>query len=221
VKRALLAVVTAVALVSALAASNAAGTRATAPKAKPPTAKNPPTPHTVRAAQPRAQFDFNRDIGMVEGDRRDSLWLMIPDTTLSVGDSLTLISDEPDPGPDSPPDIFSAAVAHRLDRNPMEKMLPRPGDVFYRLVAPKGALNCCIFGYGVRVPRKEIRVVQGRAEADLDGDGVAEHFQGCAGVETLHAFVWSGEPFRGKRRWTRDYAQGYEGESDCPDETQP
>lgn len=178
------------------------------------TAAKPPAP------KPR-EFSFDRDIGMVEGDRRDSLWLMIADTTLSVGDSLTLISDEPDPGPDSPPDIFSAAVAQRLDRIPMQKMIPGPGDVFYRLVAPKGALNCCIFGYGVRVPRKELRVVQGRAEADLDHDGVAEHFQGCAGMETLHAYVWSGEPFRGKRRWTRDYAQGNDGESDCPDEIQP
>ncbi len=219
-RRILLAGALALALVGGVAA-DAAGTRATAPKAKPPTAKKSPAPHPVRAEKPRAQFDFDRDIGMVEGDRRDSLWLMIADTTLAVGDSLTLISDEPDPCPDSPPDIFSAAVAQRLDRNPMPKMIPRPGDVFYRLVAPKGALSCCIFGYGVRVPRKEIRVVQARAEADLDRDGVVEHFQGCAGVETLHAFVWSGEPFRGKRRWTRDYAQGYEGESDCPDEMQP
>ncbi len=211
-------------LASALALTLVTGFAAAAPAAdsaasKPGThsAKHSPAPHL--SAQPRAlhAFDFDRDIGMVEGDRRDSLWLMIADTTLSVGDSLTLLSDEPDPGPDSPPDIFSAAVAQRLDRNPMQKMLPRPGDVFYRLVAPKGALSCCIFGYGVRVPRKEFRVVQGRAEADLDRDGVAEHFQGCAGVDTLHAFVWSGEPFRGKRRWTRDYAQGYEGESDCPE----
>jgi hypothetical protein len=173
----------------------------------------------VHAAQPRAPFNFDRDIGLVEGDRRDSLWLMIADTTLVPGDSLTLISDEPDPGPDSPPDIFSAAVAQRLDRIPMQKMIPGPGDVFYRLVAPKGALNCCIFGYGVRVPRKEIRVVQARAEADLDHDGVLEHFQGCAGVEKLHVYVWSGEPFHGKRRWARDYDdQGSEGESDCPDE---
>jgi hypothetical protein len=210
-RRALLAGALALALLGAGAAADAESAAKGKGKTK---AAKPPAP------KPRT-FSFDHDIGMVEGDRRDSLWLMIADTTLVAGDSLTLISDEPDPGPDSPPDIFSAAVAQRLDRSPMQKMIPGPGDVFYRLVAPKGALNCCIFGYGVRVPRKEIRVVQGRAEADLDRDGVMEHFQGCAGVETLHAYVWSGEPFRGKRRWTRDYVNGYEGESDCPDEKQP
>jgi hypothetical protein len=209
-------VLVACALVLAVVGAVAAADAESAAKSKgKKTAAKPPAP------KPR-EFDFNRDIGLVEGDRRDSLWLMIADTTLVAGDSLTLISDEPDPGPDSPPDIFSAAVAQRLDRIPMPKLIPGPGDVFYRLVAPKGALNCCIFGYGVRVPRKEIRVVQARAEADLDHDGVPEHFQGCAGVEKIHAYVWSGEPFHGKRRWARDYDdQGSEGESDCPDEAQP
>jgi hypothetical protein len=143
---------------------------------------------------------------------------MIADTTLAVGDSLTLISDEPDPDPDAPPDILTAAVAQRLDRNPMQQMIPRPGDVFYRMVAPKGALSCCIFGYAIRAPRRDVRVVEGRAEIDLDHDGVLERFQGCATVSTLHPAVWSGEPFKGKRRWTRDYALGYEVESDCPEE---
>ena len=63
-------------------------------------------------------FDFSRRVGMVEGERSDSLWLMIADSTLAPGDSLTLISDEPEPDPDSPPEILTAAVAERLHRNP-------------------------------------------------------------------------------------------------------
>jgi hypothetical protein len=208
VRRSLRAGALALALVISLGANSAAA-GASAPKKKAPAAKHP-------AASKSRGFDFSRDIGLVEGDRRDSLWLMIADTTLAIGDSLTLISDEPDPGPDSPPDIFAAAVAQRLDRKPQAKFLPGPGDVYYRLVAPKGALNCCIFGYGVRAPRLEIRIVQYRAESDLDKDGTPEHFQGCAGIDTLHPAVWSGEPFKGKRRWTRDYSLGYEVEPDCP-----
>ena len=205
----------ALALVIATAASSAAGAGTVATRAGKATKAKAPA--TKQLPRPKARtFDFNRDVGLVEGDRRDSLWLMIADTTLAIGDSLTLISDEPDPGPDSPPDIFTAAVAQRLDRKPQAKMIPSAGDVFYRLVAPKGAMSCCIFGYGVRAPRKEIRVVQYRAEADLDQDGTPEHFQGCAGIDTLHPAVWSGEPFKGKRRWTRDYSLGYEGEPDCP-----
>jgi len=153
---------------------------------------------------------------MVEGDRPDSLWLMIADSTLAAGDSLTLISDEPDPGPDSPPDILTAAVAERLHRNPHSKMLAEPNDVFYRLVSPPGALSCCIFGYAVRTPRRNVRIVAGRAEADLDRDGVPEHFQSCASTEGLHPTLWSGEPFQGVNRWTRYYYLGYDVEPNCP-----
>lgn len=172
---------------------------------------------TLKATAPPHPFDFAHDIGMVEGDRRDSLWVMIADTTLAVGDSLTLISDEPNPDPDTYVTLISAAVAERLHRDPTFKMASQPGDVFYRLVAPPKALDCCIFGYAVRAPRSAFRVVSGRAEADLDGDGVPEHFQSCASIETLHPTVWSGEPLKGTLRWTRSYALGYDVEPNCPD----
>ncbi len=154
---------------------------------------------------------------MVEGERSDSLWLMIADSTLSVGDSLTLISDEPEPDPDAPPDILTAAVAERLHRNPHDKMFPEPNDAFYRLVAPPGTLTCCIFGYAVRAPRRDVKIVAGRAEVDLDRDGVPEHFQSCASREGLHPALWSGEPFRGPSRWTRYYYLGYDLEPNCPE----
>jgi hypothetical protein len=153
---------------------------------------------------------------MVEGDRPDSLWLMIADSTLVRGESLTLISDEPEPDPASPPSILTAAVAERLHREPNFKMMGEPGDVFYRLVAPRGALECCIFGYAVRAPRGEVRIVAGRAEADLDRDGVPEHFQSCASREGLHATVWSGEPNQRPSRWSRYYYLGYDLEPTCP-----
>jgi hypothetical protein len=162
-------------------------------------------------------FDFARVVGMVEGERSDSLWLMIADSTLAVGDSLTLISDEPEPDPDSPPDILTAAVAERLRRNPTDKMFAETNDAFYRLVAPPGALTCCIFGYAVRAPRRDVKVVAGRAEVDLDRDGVPERFQSCASTEGLHPALWSGEPFQGPSRWTRYYYLGYDLEPNCPE----
>jgi hypothetical protein len=164
-------------------------------------------------------FDFSRRVGMVEGERSDSLWLMIADSTLAPGDSLTLISDEPEPDPDSPPEILTAAVAERLHRNPHDKMHAEPGDAFYRLVAPPGALTCCIFGYAVRAPRGDVTVVAGRAEVDLDRDGVLERFQSCASTEGLHLALWSGEPFRGVEQWTRYYYLEYDLEPNCPEDS--
>jgi len=166
-----------------------------------------------------APFNYERRIGMVEGDRKDSLWLMISDSTLAVGDSLTLISDEPEPDPASPPSLLTAAIVERLHREPNPKMTAEKGDVFYRMAAPAGALECCIFGYAVRIPRRELRIVAGRAEGDLDHDGVLEHFQGCASLEGLHPTVWSGEPLRGIERWTRYYYLGYNVEPTCTEVT--
>ncbi|HEU4764359.1 MAG TPA: hypothetical protein VFT93_01770, partial [Candidatus Eisenbacteria bacterium] len=52
-------------------------------------AKTAPTA-SIAHKTPSRTFDFERDIGLVEGERKDSLWLMIADSSLAVGDSLTL-----------------------------------------------------------------------------------------------------------------------------------
>jgi hypothetical protein len=174
------------------------------------------SPANEKARANPLPFDYARRVGMVEGDRPDSLWLMIADSTLSPGDSLTLISDDPEPDPGSPPSILSAAVAERLRRFPNKDMIAEPGDVFYRLVAPPRALDCCIFGYAVRRPHAAIRVVGGRPEADLDHDGVPECFQSCTGLHQLYPTIWSGDPLRGTVRWTRRFELNYDVEPNCP-----
>lgn len=173
----------------------------------------------LRAITRPHSFDFTRDLGLVQGDRKDSLWLMIADSSLAVGDSLTLISDEPNPDPNTYVAIIGAAVKEPLSDIPRElygKAVPEPGDRFYRLATPAGALDCCIFGYAVRAPRSAFRNEGGRAEADLDGDGTAEIFQSCGSGDFLNPTVWSGRAFSGPRRWTRAYHTDYEVEHNCP-----
>jgi hypothetical protein len=186
------------------------------------------SPRTSKAAPSKPpSFDFARGIGLVEGDRKDSLWLCIADSTLPVGDSLTLISDDPDPDKDTYVTLISAAVAERLPYTMRDPSIPlrlaklsdsnnSRTDFFYRLVAPPGALDCCIFGYAVRAPRPAFHVASGRAEADLDHDGIPERFQSCTSTDGLWASVWSGQPFRGPQRWTRYYPLGYSVEPNCP-----
>lgn len=176
---------------------------------------------------PAGSFDFSRGIGMVEGTK-DTIWLMIADSTLATGDSLTLISDEPSPDSSTLVTLISATVAGRVLDPQRDARAPRwfamgseAGDALYRLAVAPGALDCCIFGYAVRAPRSVFRVVSGRAEADLDGDGVPERFQSCASLEGLHPTVWSGEPLRGVERWSRYYYMGYDLEPNCPGTDRP
>lgn len=180
-----------------------------------------PTGRGAEATAARS-FDFARGIGMVEGTK-DTIWLMIADSTLAAGDSLTLISDEPNPDSSTFVTVISATVAGRVRDPRRDARAPRwfamgseAGDALYRLAVAPGALDCCIFGYGVRAPRSLFRVGSGRAEADLDGDGVPESFQSCASLEGLHPTVWSGEPLRGVERWSRYYYMGYDLEPNCP-----
>lgn len=179
---------------------------------------------SIPATAGSRRFDFARDIGLVEGDRKDSLWLMIADATLAIGDSLTLISDEPNPDADTYVTIVGAAVKERLASLPAAlyaKAVPESADVFYRLATPAGALDCCIFGYAVRAPRAVVTRVAGQGQGDLDGDGTAEIFQSCGSGEFLNPTVWSGRAFTGARRWTRAYNLGYPVESNCPDSFKP
>jgi hypothetical protein len=168
-----------------------------------------PIPITTR-------FDFARGIGLVEGERKDSLWVMIADSTLAIGDSLTLISDEPNPDSSTYVTLVSAAVKERLHHVANAKMIPEAGDVFYRLAAPAGALDCCIFGYAVRAPRSAFRKVSGHAEADLDGDKTPEIFQSCGAGDLLYPAVWSGRALTGTLRWKRGYHLDYPVETNCP-----
>jgi len=185
---------------------------------KPIRAKATPTASPAPKVAPRA-FDFTRDIGLVEGERKDSLWLMIADSTLAIGDSLTLISDEPTPDADTYVSIIGAAVQEPLSDIPRElygRAVPESGDRFYRLATPAGALDCCIFGYAVRAPRSTFHRSSGRGEADLDGDGKPEVFQSCGSGDFLNPTVWSGSALTGTRRWTRAYHTDYAVETNCP-----
>lgn len=198
------------------------GSTAKTPSSSKAASRSKTSPKLISGGQilcPLTPFSFERDIGLVEGERKDSLWLMIADSSLAVGDSLTLISDEPNPDADTYVAIIGAAVKEPLSNIPRElygRAVPEPGDRFYRLATPAGALDCCIFGYALRAPRSAFRKAGGRAEADLDGDGTTEVFQSCGSGDFLNPTVWSGGALTGTRRWTRAYHTDYAVETNCP-----
>ena len=54
--------------------------------------------------------------------------------------------------------------------------------------------------------------------ADLDGDGLPEHFRSCASAEGIHLTVWTGPPITGILRWHQYHYLGYDVTPDCKTE---
>lgn len=119
-----------------------------------------------------------------------TIWLVQPDTPQSVARAA--------PG--------TGACAPWPD--PVEKTL-----VPLRVVG--GALDSMRLSIAVVAPAHEPVVRNGRVEADLDGDGVAERFRACASSEGVHLTIWSGPPLTGRLRWHRYFYLGYDVEPSC------
>lgn len=162
-----------------------------------------------------AELDVWRRIGMVDTFPTEYV-LMIPDSLLAPGDSLTLIA-VPDAGDSSAPAIGRSVILDRIPMPGRTGMLPEPGDVFYRM-SPTGELRdidgLCI---ALEVPRDRVRTRDSRVRCDLDGDGTEELLHSCASFEGVHLSVWTGPYASGIARWHRYYHVPYDTEPTCED----
>ena len=70
-------------------------------------------------------------------------------------------------------------------------------------------------GIGVVGASQPIRVRNGAAAADLDGDRRDEFFRACTSQEGVHLTIWSDRPLDGVRRWHHYYSLGYDVSPTC------
>jgi len=88
---------------------------------------------------------------------------------------------------------------------------------FYK-VATTGAAPRDGIMFAILDPPVSMTVANGRVEADLDGDGVAESFRVCNSAENVHFLTWTGAPAQGRPRWRGMYYVGYDMNPTCTDE---
>ena len=65
------------------------------------------------------------------------------------------------------------------------------------------------------IQQKKVKIANGIASVDLNGDKKDEYFRACTSMEGLHLTVWSGKPLIGKRIWHSYYGVGYDTVPSC------
>jgi predicted small lipoprotein YifL len=173
-------------------------------------AQGPPPSRAARAQAPApAAFDYETRLGVAGRDGSGRLCLAIPDSSLSAGARVTLISTA-----DPQSAVEARIVARRATPWEMGNMALEGAS--YEIEAsssPGGGLSIAVLG-----ALEGGHVEAGAFRADLDRDGVDETFRECASGEGLHLTAWSGTAPMAVRRWHRYVYLGYDLEANCTEE---
>jgi hypothetical protein len=164
-----------------------------------------------------APFDFSRSAGLFDAGERDSAWLEIADSTLTPGDSLTLLTNPESSEMDRPPPrLTDAVIASRASRASWRTMESSPGASVYLLhVAAFDSIESTL-GIGLLAPRRAFRIEEDHVTSDLDGDGTPERYTECASFEGIHFEIWEGVPFQGESVTDLYYYVPYSLDPTCP-----
>ncbi len=181
--------------------SGAARAKAAAPE---------PAPAATPAPAAKAgAFDFETRLGVAGRDASGRLCLAVPDSSLSAGALVTLISTA---APQT--SVAARIVGRRATPWALGNMaLEGASYEIEALAEPEEGLSIAVLG-----ALAGGRVVAGVFRADLDGDGVDESFRECASGEGVHLTVWSGTARKAVRRWHRYIYLGYDLEANCTEE---
>ncbi|MEK7348384.1 MAG: hypothetical protein AABZ94_05885 [Candidatus Eisenbacteria bacterium] len=146
---------------------------------------------------------FYRRAGLYDAFAPDSVWFQIADSTLAVGDTLTLLTNPelPPTSPETPapPRLTAAHVGRRLGRETARDLVEGPTEWAYLLrVAEFDSIESTI-GIGIVAPRAAFVIREGHVESDVDADGMIERYSECASFEGVHFQIWEGRaPFQGE-----------------------
>ncbi|MEP6911268.1 MAG: hypothetical protein ABI923_00855 [bacterium] len=154
-------------------------------------------------------FNFNSQLGVVDVRSQGELCLTIPNANLSEGSRIQIVS------PYRPQSVVTAIVQRKLPNSCSRNPDTNPNDSFYSLKLVNERLEPEGVGIAIVGVRNGVRIANGLASVDLNGDGRREYFRVCTSHEGLHLTVWSGRPLRGVRRWHWYYYLGYDVVPSC------
>lgn len=155
------------------------------------------------AAPSPGGFSFGRDLGVATADE-GGLCLRIGNASIVYGARVTLFST-----------VDSAVAAHATVDGARAEACPGdsdadPADRAYRLTGVEPGFYVAAVG-----EHRISKSADGRAVADVDGDGRSEEAHACASAEGLHLSIWTGPALRGRLRWHRYVYLGYDTEPTC------
>jgi hypothetical protein len=158
------------------------------------------------AAQLPAPFDYPSQVGVAEVNVAAYGCLTIVNDTLQEGETITLID------PVEPQRTFQVAIRRKLVLSCSRNVDYPVGASFYSFRAGSEAM-----GPAVALVRfaGDIRSLNDRMRADLNGDRLPESFRSCTSSEGVHLTVWAGEPLASRRLWHQYFHLGYDMEPDC------
>lgn len=153
--------------------------------------------------------DINSKIGNIQSGEQ-SVCLKIQNSNLKVGDKIKIILME------IPQEVLEAEISEKssckqkgfgtLDMADITDYLLKSSDEKF--------LNRG-FGIGIISSTEKVKIANGFASIDLNGDKKDEYFRVCTSMEGLHLTVWSGKPLIGKRIWHSYYGVGYDTVPSC------
>jgi hypothetical protein len=165
----------------------------------------------AQPADTSGTFDFAQRIGWIHGS-----CIAIKNAALASGTPVALVITG------EPQQVRQARIAERTTSpEKCQALMPgrsagnaKPGMFFYSLDAP--AISATDMGIGIVKPPANPGVMNGRAQVDLDRDGIKEVFSSCATTEGIKFAVWAGKAYQGEPRWSGYYYLDYETKPSCP-----
>lgn len=157
--------------------------------------------------------NLESQLGLIDVGRQKEICFAIPNSTLAVGNRITLVA------PNKRQATGTAVISRKLASSCSPNPATSEGLFFYTLRVTTGHHR--FFGNSPSAPYVGIvgsfRSVtrKGKVSIDADGDGQRESFRTCTSSEGIHLTVWTGVPLKGKRRWHSYYYLGYDTVPTC------
>lgn len=146
--------------------------------------------------------------------------LYIPDQNLKAGDKVQTVLAGTKPQQVIQMEVATAECADIWPRGEKELFGSDPGVPLhhYILTFSGESKNEWEMGIGVVGLDRPIKVEDGLAVVDLDGDKGNEYFRSCYGNESAALTVWQGKPLTGKPIWFTQYRFNFDTIPTCKDE---
>jgi hypothetical protein len=169
---------------------------------------------SLQASRKDGGFDYATQIGILVLSEDKQPRLEIKNPNLTPNEKVVIV----DVDYNGQHTIKRASIVEKVSGDCSERGVNDKGGACYKLRAISG--NIDQFGGAFVIAKTSVSFtkLKGRVSADLDNDGVAEHFRVCTSMEGLHLTVWSGRPLKGKRQWHRYFYLGYDVEPNCTED---